>query len=208
MSEDRELDAFTKRAQPRRQIPPVRLVLTIALLAFVAAVLVPTFDELLYAFRKDPGTDVGDAMSLPSGSVLPVGSRVRAHVVLGNRAAEIPLWRKGSLRVGPIDVRQTLGAPVFVEYERRLHPTWAPFVEAEVDGRVVDFSELEEAKALIEREGVEVPPDARVIIADERPGDMSSYLLVWTLGIALAIWSVLGLVRATRHRVVPVDDVA
>ena len=186
-----------------RRVPPVRLVLTVALTLAVGAVLVPTFDELLFSFRKDPPTDIGDAMSLPSGSLLPEGSRVRAHVVLGNRAAEIPLWRRGSLRWGPIVVRQVLGSPVWVEYQAALHPSWAPFVETDVDGRVVPFDgELAEARKLVELQGADVPADARVVIADEHPGDMTNYLVAWTLGLALVIWSILGLVRASKPQVV------
>ena len=212
---EKALDAFVKapvrEGRLVRRVPPVRLVVTLALVAIVALILAPTFDELLFSFQKAPATDVGDAMSLPSGSVLPLGSHVRAHVVLGNRAAEIPLWRPGSLRTGPIEVRQTLGAPLFIEYGKALHPTWGPFVETDVDGRVVDFgpdSELKDARTLIEHEGIEVPVDARVIIADEHPGDMTNYLAAWTLGIALVIWSLLGLVRSTRRRVVVDDNVA
>ncbi|HEY4220327.1 MAG TPA: hypothetical protein VGO62_03275, partial [Myxococcota bacterium] len=132
---DRELDQFVK--QPGREgrigrgIPPVRLVVTLAIAVVVGLVLVPTFDELLYSFRRDPATDIGDAMALPQASLLPIGSRVRAHVILGNRAAEIPLYRAGSLRIGPIEVRQVLGAPVYIEYGKALHPTWGPFVETE-----------------------------------------------------------------------------
>ena len=207
--EDRELERFVRapvrEGRVLRRVPPIRLVITLALAAAVASVLVPTFDELLYSFRKAPAVDVGDGMALPSGSVLPEGSRVSAHVVLGNRAAEIPLWRRGSLRWGPIVVRQVVGAPIWIEYGKALHPTWGPFVQVEVDGRVVPFAgELDEAKQLVDLQGADVPADARVIIADERPGEMNDYLVAWTLGLALVIWSVLGLVRASRARV-PVD---
>ena len=211
---DRELEKFVtapvvegrRRAQ---RIPPVRLVLTIALTLAVASVLAPTFDELLFSFRRAPAVDVGDAMSIRSGSLLPEGSRIAAHVVLGNRAAEIPLWRGGSLRFGPIVIRQVLGSPIWVEYQKSLHPTWGPFVEADVDGRVVPFTgELSEARKLVELQGADVPPDARVIIADEHPGDMGNYVVAWTLGLALVIWSILGLVRASKRRVVEDDGVA
>ena len=208
---DRQLDKFVGAPvqEGRRvvRIHPVRLVLTTAVLLAVAAVLAPTADELLFHFRQEPPTDIGDPLALRSGAVLPVGSRVRARVVLGNRAAEIPLWRQGSLRFGPIVVRQVLGAPLFVEYTKAAHPTWSPFVEVDVDGRVVPFDgELAEVKALVESQGVRVPPDARVIIVDEQPGAMSTYLWTWTLGLAVAIWAVLSLLRASRLRVAVADD--
>lgn len=209
---DRELEKFVEAPvqEGRRivRVHPVRLVLTAALLIAVAAVLVPTFDELLFSFRRDAATDIGDPLALPSGAALPPGSRVRAHVVLGNRAAEIPLWRPGSLRFGPIVVRQVLGSPLFIEYAKARHPTWGPFVEVDVDGRVVSFDgDLLEVRRLIESQGVEVPADARVLIVDEKPGEMNSYLYAWTIGLALSIWALLSLVRAARPRVVT-DDVA
>lgn len=211
---DRELEDFVKapvrEGRRLRRVHPVRLVITIALVAMVGVVLVPTFDELLFHFRQDPPQDIGDAVELPAGSLLPVGSRVRAHVVLGNRAAEIPLWRKGSLRFGPIAVRQVLGSPIWIEYTKAAHPGWGTFVETDVDGRVVSFaadSELAEARRLVELQGAEVPADARVIIVDERPGDMGNYVVAWTLGLALVIWSLLGLVRAARLRVVDDESV-
>jgi hypothetical protein len=210
MTADRELakfiDAPVQEGRRVVRVHPVRLVLTAALLLAVGGVLAPTFDELLFHFRRDPATDIGDPLALTSGSVLPVGARVRAHVVLGNRAAEIPLWREGSLRFGPIVVRQVLGAPLFVEGSKAAHPTWGPFVEADVDGRVVAFDgELAEVRRLIESQGAEVPADARVLIVDERPGDMNVYLYTWTLGLSLAIWAILSLVRAARPRVVAAD---
>ncbi len=214
MSADRDLakfiDAPVQEGRRVVRVHPVRIVLTAALLLTVAGILAPTFDELLFHFRRDPATDIGDPLALTSGSVLPVGSRVRARVVLGNRAAEIPFWREGSLRFGPIIVRQVLGSPLFVEGAKASHPTWGPFVEADVDGRVVAFDgELAEVRRLIESQGAEVPADARVIIVDERPGDMNLYLYAWTLGLSLAIWAVLSLVRAARPRVVTsVDDAA
>jgi hypothetical protein len=214
MSADRELAKFIGAPvqEGRRvvRIHPVRIVLTAALLIAVVGVLAPTFDELLFHFRRDPATDIGDPLALKSGSVLPIGARVRARVVLGNRGAEIPLWREGSLRFGPIVVRQVLGSPLYIEHTKATHPTWGPFVEADVDGRVVAFDgELAEARRLIESQGAEVPPDARVIIVDERPGEMNVYLYTWTFGLSLAIWAILSLVRAARPRVVtgePGDD--
>lgn len=209
MAADRELERFVGAPvqEGRRgvRIHPVRIVLTAAIVCAVAAVLAPTSDELLFHFRREPATDIGDALSLRSGSLLPVNARVRAQVVLGNRAAEIPVWRPGSLRFGPIVVRQVLGSPLWVEYTKVQHPSWGPFVEASIDGRIVAFDgELGEVRRLVTSQGADVPVDARVLIVDERPGEMSSYLWAWTLGSALAIWSLLALVRAARPRVV--DD--
>jgi hypothetical protein len=199
---DDELDEFVKAAPGRKPIHPVRFVVTGAIICAVVAILAPTTDELLYHFRTDPPVDVGDMTSLPAGTNLPVGARVRAHVVLGNYAAEIPLWRRGSLRVGPIVVRSIAGSPHFVEYDPKLHPTWGSFVSAEIDARVDRFdktSELADMHAYISNQGLEIPPDARVLLVDERPGQMSTYVSAWIAGLALVIWSVLGIVRRMRH---------
>src|SRR5688572_7694371 len=149
---DDELAEFVKAAPTRTPVHPARFVITAAIVCAVVAILAPTTDELLYHFRSDPPVDVGDMTSLPAGTNLPVGARVRAHVVLGNHAAEIPLWRRGSLRVGPIVVRSIAGAPHFVEYDPKLHPTWGSFVSADIDARVARFesdSELADMHAYI-----------------------------------------------------------
>lgn len=208
---DRELERFVgapvQEGRRAVRVHPVRIVMTAAIVCAVAIVLAPTSDELLFHFRREPAADIGDAVALSSGSLLPVGSRVRAHVVLGNRAAEIPVWRPGSLRFGPIVVRQVLGSPLWIEYTKPLHPTWGPFVETDVDGRIVAFDgELSEVRRLVTSQGVDVPLDARVLIVDERPGEMTTYVWAWTLGVALAIWSLLTLARAARPRLVDVDD--
>lgn len=210
---DAELERFVKapirEGRRRRIIHPVRVVLTAALVVLVGMVLAPTADELMFHFRRDVPTDIGDAVELPAGDLLPLNSRIRARVVLGNRAAEIPLWRRGSLRWGPIVVRQVLGSPIWVEYAKAAHPGWGVFVETQVEGRVVSFapdSELADARRLIELQGAEVPPDARVVIVDERPGEMTNYVVTWVLGVALVIWSLLGLARSARLRVDGVVD--
>jgi hypothetical protein len=91
--------------------------------------------------------------------------------------------------LGPIVVRQIMGAPLFVEYDPARHPSWAPFVEVELDARVLSFDDaaLADARAVIRAQGLPVPADARVLVADERPGEMTRYTLAWTGGLALAI---------------------
>lgn len=192
MTEERSPEGFF--AQPAAPAPPTRphpvhLVLVGAVIVLVLVVLVPTRDELLYHLRPPPPVDLGAVAGLPPGTTLPVGARVRASAVLGNRAAEIPLWRRGSLRLGPIVVRQVMGAPLFVEYDPALHPTWGTFVEVELDARVLSFDDpaLAESRAVIQGQGLAVPRDARVLVADERPGDMGRYTLAWTGGLAAVI---------------------
>ena len=56
-------------------------------------VLVPTVDELAYHFSRQPSPlDIGDGSPKVLAEV-PDGTWVRADVILGNKAAEIPAWR-------------------------------------------------------------------------------------------------------------------
>jgi len=59
---------------------------------------------------------------------------VRVHGVLGNKAATVPALRPGSLRFGPIQVRQVLGAPLFVEFDENKHPAFGSFTSVTVEG--------------------------------------------------------------------------
>lgn len=187
---------------PRRPLHPVRVVIAIAVIVLVGVVLIPTRDELIYHLHAPPPVDLGSVAGLPPGTSLPVGARVQAQVVLGNRAAEIPLWRRGSLRLGPIVVRQVMGAPLFVEYDPLLHPSWGTFVEVEVDARVLSFDDaaLNDARAVIQGQGLAVSRDARVLVVDERPGQMNRYVMAWTGGLALVILALRSLSPRVRPR--------
>ncbi len=191
MSDDPARSFFdAARAEPaRRRAHPVHLVLVGAVVVAVVAVLAPTRDELLYHLHAPPAVDLGAVAGLPTGAPIPVGARVQASAVLGNHAAEIPLFRRGSLRFGPIVVRQVMGAPLFVEYDPAVHPTWGPFVQVELDGRVLSFADaaLDDARAVLAGQGLSVPADARVVVVDERPGQMNRYVMAWTGGLALVI---------------------
>ncbi|MCC7072428.1 MAG: hypothetical protein IT383_13955 [Deltaproteobacteria bacterium] len=188
MSDD-AAHGFFDEQRALRSVHPVRLVLAGAVVVLVVAVLWPTKDELLYHLRAPPPVDLGAVAGLPAGAPIPVGSRVQAHAVLGTHAAEIPLFRRGSLRFGPIVVRQVMGAPLFVEYDPALHPSWGPFVEVEVDARVLSFDDaaLDDARAVLAEQGLAVARDARVLVVDERPGQMRRYVMAWTGGLALVI---------------------
>jgi hypothetical protein len=182
-------------------IHPVRLVVAGAVVVVAAVILVPTRDELLYHLRAPPPVDLGAVAGLPPSASIPVGARVQAHAVLGNHAAEIPLWRRGTLRFGPIVVRQVMGAALFVEYDPALHPTWGPFVEVELDARVLSFDEaaLDQARAVLREQGLPVSREARVLVVDERPGQMDRYPMAWTGGLAAVILAL----RSLRRRSLP-----
>jgi hypothetical protein len=215
MSADRDLERFveTPIAEGKRRVvvDPRRVVLTVAVVLAVAWVCVPTFDELRFHFSTAAPTDVGDAMNVMHGADLPIDSYVRTHVVLGNRAATIPSYRAGSLRFGPIQVRQVLGSPLFIEFSEAAHKGYGPFVDTVVEGRVRPFDkggELDDVRTYLERTGLDVPPDARVLVVDEKPGTMQLYVYVWTVGLALVLWSVAGLLRSLRPRVIEAEPAA
>lgn len=207
MSDDAAQGFFARKAASpaRGPIHPVRLVLAGAVVVVAAVILVPTRDELLYHLHAPPPVDLGAVAGLPPSASIPVGARVQAHAVLGNHAAEIPLWRRGTLRFGPIVVRQVMGAPLFVEYDPALHPTWGPFVEVEVDARVLSFDEaaLDQARAVLREQGLPVAREARVLVVDERPGQMNRYPMAWTGGLAAVILALRSLRRRSPTRPAP-----
>jgi hypothetical protein len=194
---DRELDdelaAFVRRQRPRRGVHPVRVVLAVAATFAVLWILVPTTDELAFHLsRQAAPTDLLDG-SAPVLARVPDGTWVRVNVVLGNKAAEIPEWRKGSLRMGPIEVREVVGAPLFVEFDPQRWPDLDPFVQTDVEGRLVSFgpdSELGEVRGYFsDRLRAPVPATARAVVVGERPGGLSQYLTAWIGGVALLVLS-------------------
>lgn len=207
MSDHQAHGFFERKAAPaaRGPIHPVRLVLAGAVVVVAAVILVPTRDELLYHLHAPPPVDLGAVAGLPPSATIPVGARVQAHAVLGNHAAEIPLWRRGTLRFGPIVVRQVMGAALFVEYDPALHPTWGPFVEVELDARVLAFDEaaLDQARAVLREQGLPVSREARVLVVDERPGQMNRYPMAWTGGLAAVILALRSLWRRSPPRPTP-----
>ncbi|MBM4281923.1 MAG: hypothetical protein FJ137_14585 [Deltaproteobacteria bacterium] len=194
---DRELDdelaAFVRRQRPRRSVHPVRVVLAVAATFAVLWILVPTTDELAFHLsRQAAPTDLLDG-SAPVLARVPDGTWARVNVVLGNKAAEIPEWRKGSLRMGPIEVREVVGAPLFIEFDPKAWPDLDPFVQTDVEGRLVSFgpdSELGEVRGYFsDRLRAPVPATARALIVGERPGGQPQYLTAWIGGVALLVLS-------------------
>jgi hypothetical protein len=203
---DADLDRFVERsartgatsARKRAPIHPVRIVLVAATWIVLAFLLWPTRDELLAHFQRAQPIDIPDPTALKGGSSVPLGATVRVHAVLGNRAASLEGWRQGSLRMGPVEVRQVLGAPLFVEYDAKRYPRFGTFTEVEIVGRTSSFgpdTEIPEVRKYLEGQGIEIPSDARLITLDEGAGRMSRYLLAWTGGLSLAIFSLMSLLR-------------
>jgi hypothetical protein len=190
---DDDLAAFVRGQRPRGSVHPVRVVLAVAATLAVFSILLPTTDELAFHLsRQSAPTDLLDGSAAVLARV-PDGTWVRVNVVLGNKAAEIPEWRKGSLRMGPIEVREVVGAPLFVEFDPRVWPDLDPFVQTDVEGRLVSFApdaELGEVRRYFtERLRASVSDAARVIVVGERPGGLSFYLTAWIGGVALVVLS-------------------
>lgn len=201
---DDDLDEFVRGQRGSDRIHPVRVVLAVASLLAAAWVLVPTVDELAYHFKRQAApVDLGDASSTTLAAI-PDNTWVRADVVLGNKAAEIGAWRKGSLRFGPITVREVAGAPLVIEFDSERHKKLVPFSDVGVDGRLVSFSsssELGEVRDWFQAKlGVRLPDGARAIVVDERPGQMTDYLVAWIAAVAVVVFSFGGIIRRLRPR--------
>ena len=202
--DDDDLDEFVRGQRRSDRIHPVRVVLAVASLLAAAWVLVPTVDELAYHFnRQTAPLDIGDARADVLAKVKD-GTWVRANVVLGNKAAEIPTWRKGSLRFGPITVREAVGAPVVLEFDANARRDLLPFSDVNVDGRLVSFGpdgELADVRRWFEAK-LDLRPavTARAIVVDERPGQLIRYVITWVVSLTIVVFSFGGIIRRLRPR--------
>ena len=201
-TDDDDLDEFVRGQRASDRIHPVRIVLAVAAVLAAAWLLVPTIDELAYHFHQQTAPlDITD-VSADALAQIPNGTWVRADVVLGNKAAEIPALRSGSLRMGPITVREVVGAPLVIEFTTADHKTLLPFSDVGVDGRLVSFGadgELAVVRAWFEnRLGVRFAPGARAIVVDERPGQLTRYLIAWIVAVAVVVFSIGGIIRRLR----------
>jgi hypothetical protein len=201
---DDDLADFVRAQEPQHSVHPVRIVLAVAATIAVGSVLLPTTDELAYHLSRQPSpVDLVDGSAAALARVGD-GTWVRANVILGNKAAEIPEWRKGSLRMGPIEVREVVGAPLFVEFDPQRWPDLDAFVQTDIEGRLVSFSpdsELSEVRSYFaDRLRAAVPTDARAIVVGEKPGGLPVYLTAWIAGVALLVLSWSSVVRRLLAR--------
>ena len=187
--------------------PPLhRVILTFAVVASLGWLCAPLADELRYHFSGVELVDVGDAAGLGSGNVPPLGAFVRVRGVLGNKAATLSgAFRPGSLRGGPVQVRQLLGSALLVEFDQgELAERYTTFTRVTVEGRVASLgpdSEIAAVRAYFrDHLGVELPVDARVIVVGERPGELWRYPVVLALALVIACLSVFFLVRGFLRR--------
>ena len=194
-----DLAEFVNPRSEAYRVHPVRVVLAVAALVAVSWILLPTTDELVFHFSQQRvPLDVGDVTGVDLARI-PDGTWLRASVILGNKAAEIPEWRGGSLRFGPIEVREVVGAPLFIEVDRTKHASLGAFTQSDVEGRLVSFapdSELGDVRLYFTRDlSTPVPAHARALVLDEKPGDMSIYLGAWIAGVALIVLSLSSIAR-------------
>jgi hypothetical protein len=202
------LNAEVQEGRRGRVLKPHRIGLSILVALSLGWLLMDTVDELKYHFSGQKVTDLGGAVSVLSEKDLPLEKFVRVQGILGNKAATISGMRPGSLRRGPVQVRHLLGTPIYVEFDQDVHlKEYGQFTQVMIEGRLADFgkkSELTSVRAYFwNRFRIEVPENARLLIADERPGEMWRYPVGFAFGILVALMSFAFLVKSMRIRVLP-----
>jgi len=212
---DDDLDAFVRadvrEGKRKSALTPHRVFLTSAVVFALGWLAVDWIDEVRYHFGPVDVVDLGVVDLDPDAAPPPAGTYVRVQGVLGNKAATLDGLRPGSLRWGPVQVRQLMGARLYVEFDQTaLVDRYQPFTRVTVEGRVADFgptSELRRVREYLEREQrIAIPKDARVVVVGEKPGAMWTYVIALVVACLVALFSVIGLVRAATTRVVVDDD--
>lgn len=197
-------------ADPRNPTPSAfsvrRVLLTCASLAALAWLLQPLVDEFRYHFSATELVDIGDATNIGPENVPPLGAYVKVTGVLGNKAASLSgVLRPGSLRGGPVQIRQVLGSALFIEFDQEsLLERYTTFTRVTVEGRVASLSpggDLDRVRQYFESQlGLRLPPEARVIVVGEKPGEMWRYPVAFAIAALLALSSVFFTVRAYVQR--------
>lgn len=206
--EESFFEAEVQEGRRVRQVQPHRLLLTVAVVFALGWLVWPIQDEVAYHFSSEAVVDLGDVTALDPEATLPLDAPVRLTGVLGNKAAVISgAFRPGSYRRGPVQIRQMLGAPIFVEFDQdALGDEYTAFTRVTVEGRLASFgkdSELQVARAYFwERFGMTLPDDARVLIVGELPGQMWRYPILLVVALLLAGTSVTFALLGLRRRVV------
>lgn len=208
--EEAQLDAFIDadivegRRVRRFEFSPHRTFLFVASLFALAWLASDWVDELQYHFSGAELVDLGEIMDLPDVE-LPLTGYAQISGVLGNKAATISgLMRPNSLRGGPVQIRQVIGAPLYIEFDQDKHlDDYAPFKTVTVKGRLTDFGPASELKPvhryLRESLGVELTHKSRLLILDEVPGEMWRYPIALLLLLLLAGVSCMLFYRGSIH---------
>ena len=183
-----------------------RVLLTLASLAALAWLLQPLVDEFRYHFSDAELVDIGDATNIGPENVPPLGAYVKVTGVLGNKAASLSgVVRPGSLRGGPVQIRQVLGSALFVEFDQETFlERYTTFTRITVEGRVASLSpgsDLDRVRQYFETQlGLRLPAEARVIVVGEKPGELWRYPIAFALAALLALISVFFTVRSYIYR--------
>lgn len=171
----------------------MRIFLSTMLLIGVSWIFYDRIGELQYFFAPSSLVQLGDVLSLPPEKSLPINQYVELKGILGNRAAAIKGLRGGSFRVGTFQVRHLLGSPIFVEFDQSLASKMTAYTQVTLRGRLADFSpggELGRVRKFFEtRLKMEIPPNARLLIVDEKPMQEWRYPILFVLGFVLVLTS-------------------
>jgi hypothetical protein len=210
---DDDLDDFMRaeiqEGRRVRTISPHRILLTATVVFALGWLATDWIDEVRFHFSDQELVELG-AVDSNEGIALPaIGTYVRLQGVLGNKAATIQGLRPGSLRRGPVQIRQLLGSPIYVEFDQdALYAKYQPFTRIHVEGRIADFgpsSELRRVREYFSQNlRMELPADARVLIVGEQPHGLWRYVIALGVSMCLSLISVIALIRSARRRVV--DD--
>ncbi len=207
---DRDLEAFmsaeVQEGRRVRVIPWKRLAVSVASIGMLFWLGADGVDELAYHFSGQQLQSLGDVTG-KDGTTLPTGSYVKLQGVLGNKAATVNGLRPGSFRRGPIQVRQLLGSPVFVEFDQdSLYERYQPFTRVTVEGRLVEFGpdgDLAPVRDYFSRKFLmEMGPGTKLLVVGEKPGELWRYPFILLLMLAMAGTSIFLVARAMRPQIV------
>ena len=195
---------------PKAAFPTQRFILTLMVGIAVFLLVKPWQDELVFHFSEQEILELGDAIGVKDRIPQETNRYVQVQGILGNKAATVSGLRPGSLRLGPVQVRQLLGAPIFVEFDQdKFIGKYQMFTQVEVSGRLQDFgpnSELAVAYEYFkERLKMKMPQNAKLLILDEKPGTMWRYPITTLICICIFIYSVVGLIKKGFMRPQEVD---
>ena len=208
---DEQVRAYEAKLAPKTGISKQRLVVTLMVIGALAWLALPWKDELQFHFSNQEVVDLGDAIGVMERLPDRPNAYVRMQGILSNKAATVSGLRPGSLRMGPVQVRRLLGASIFVEFDQDTFlDRYQMFTQVDVQGRLQDFgpdSELAPAYHYFkERLNLKFPPNAKLLIVDERPGEMWRYPVALAFCFALIGFSILSLFRTARRQPGPIEE--
>ncbi len=160
-------------------------------------------DGLLYHFSLRQQLVLGDVLQVkPQQYEQATGRYVSLEGILGAKAANMSGLHPGSLHTRAVQVRQLLGSPVFVEFERKQQSNeQRAFSQVTVTGRLVLLTPTGRLKKLWQffqhNFATNMPQQAYLLITHERPWHLWHYPLLFVVTLVLCGYSFL---RAFRNR--------